>query len=75
MKIKDGGQLEQFGKDEQFLQQIIIHPVENSRHFELWLKSNNKENGLPDESLSYLTIDELLDLQQEIKNCLLSLTK
>jgi hypothetical protein len=74
MKIKNGGQLECFGKNGQRVDQIRIHKNEGlARSFELWIVSNDGENGLPGESLSYLTIDELLDLQEEIKGALLSL--
>jgi len=70
MKIKDGGQLEQFGKSGQKLCEIRINKAFTGRSFELLLVSNDKENGLPDESLSYLSIEELLNLRDQINNAL-----
>lgn len=70
MTIKSGGQLECFGKSGQKLEQIKIYKSGVSRSFELLIISNNKDNGLPDESLSYLSIDELLDLKEEINQAL-----
>ena len=75
MEIKAGGQLECFGKKGQKLEGIKIHRNEGSRGFEFWLVSNKKENGLPDESLSYLSINEMLDLKDEINNALNDLIK
>jgi hypothetical protein len=74
MKIKAGGQLvNNFGKEGHRLEQIRISKHEGTRHFELWIESTKGIDGTTAESLSYLTIDEVLDLQDEIKIALSSL--
>lgn len=61
MKIKNGGQTDTLkGK----IETIRIESSNNERSFEVWIN---------EDSLSYLSIDELLDLQQEIKKALQSL--
>lgn len=54
--IAEGGQLERF--DDHKLKTIRIAPVaEEKRKYELWLN---------EDSLSYVTLDELLNLRDEI---------
>lgn len=72
MKMKSGGQLEKFGLGLR-LAQIRISKAEHGRSFELWIESTENENGHTGESLSYLTVDEMLDLKEEIDNALLEL--
>lgn len=69
MTIKDGGQLQVFGKPGQKLSEISIRKMDGERAFELWIKSNPVED-FHGESLSYLTIGELLDLKDEINSAL-----
>jgi len=54
MKIKDGGQTETLKTK---IETIRIYHSTGRRSFELWLN---------EDSLSYLTMDELLDLRDEI---------
>ncbi len=65
MQIKDGGQLEKVG-DEKKVKEITVIRHENSRMGELWI--NN-------ESVSYLSIDELIDLKKEIHDTLEDIIK
>jgi len=76
MKIKAGGQLvNNFGQEGHKLDEISIYRSEHSRTFELLIKSCEGKEGTTAESLSYLTIDELLDLKDEIIIALSTLTK
>jgi hypothetical protein len=51
---------------------IRIYGKENGRNAELWIE----QTGLSEkETLSYMSIDELLDLQDEIKIALKEITK
>lgn len=60
MEIAQGGQLQKFEKSK--LETIRVSPQEGKRRmFELWLN---------DDSVSYLTIDELLNLRDEINESL-----
>lgn len=82
MKINKGGKMGEF-KPMTRLSEIVIHRSggAHNRVFELWLKSveiyadGTIKSGLPDESLSYLTVDELLDLKDEINKALSELLK
>lgn len=55
MKIKNGGQTETLTKDKVINELSVFH--ESGRSFNLMINNN---------SLSYITMDELLDLRDEI---------
>lgn len=55
--IANGGQLEKF--DQNKLRSIRIDPGQSKRMYELWLN---------EDSVSYLTLQELLDLRDEIND-------
>ena len=64
VKIEKGGEL---GKvNNQRLKEIKIHPTEDKRQYEFWIN---------DSSLSYLSVQELVDLSIEVDNALKSLTQ
>lgn len=65
MKIKSG-----FNDKELSLR---IYGKPEGRNAELWIEQTGVENSR--ETLSYMTIDELLDLQEEIKIALKEITK
>ncbi len=63
MKIKDGGKTEGLtGK----IKTIRIEITANKRSFQLWIN---------EDSLSYLPVEELLDLRDEVNNALKQLLK
>lgn len=65
VNINDGGQVE---KLKGTLKSISVNPCSNrNRKFELWLKSDGGGKGLGDDSVSYLTLDEMLNLRDEIE--------
>jgi len=47
---------------------IRIYPCKNIRKGEMWIKEFGKKDNA--ETLSYVTIDELLDLKKEIEDTL-----
>lgn len=65
MQLKDGGQLESFGKSTN-KNEILTHinfEINGENCINVWLKSN-----LGNESLTYLTLDEAVKLKRELQN-------
>jgi hypothetical protein len=69
INIKDGGQVERLnGK---LIGVRINSSGSGSKNLELWLYSQQpNENRLPDESLSYLTIEEAMELIKGLKSAI-----